>query len=239
MISPRITTTSSGAIIFDEDRVSEFSAEYFDVAYWQSRDLIESQAYGRGSTLIVQFQQQSWVLRHYLRGGLFGKVVNDSYLWLGQRRTRCFREWRLLADLVELDLPVPKPVAARYIRRGRRYTADLITEKIPSVVTLASLISENGQLTPQIWEAVGRCVRRFHEAGVYHADLNAHNIMLEGNAQNVHIIDFDRGYFRPGDAWKQQNLDRLKRSLVKVAGSGKRDFGDGEWNHVLEGYNGT
>ncbi|HET9819949.1 MAG TPA: lipopolysaccharide kinase InaA family protein, partial [Rhodanobacteraceae bacterium] len=52
-------------------------------------------------------------------------------------------------------------------------------------------------------------------ARVDHADLNAHNILL--NAKGLWLIDFDRGEIRvTGTAWKLGNLARLKRSLLKV-----------------------
>ena len=42
---------------------------------------------------------RQWVLRHYYRGGPIGRLLDDQFLWLGEDRTRCFREWRLLARL--------------------------------------------------------------------------------------------------------------------------------------------
>ena len=239
MTNPSVKTIADGAIIFDRDYLDDFPVNFFDPDYWEGQGLVVEEATGRGTTLIVQFNEAQWVLRHYRRGGLFGRVVADSYLWTGARRTRCFREWRLLADLVELGLPVPRPVAARYVRKGQRYTADLITECIPNVETLASLLQRTTQLKEATWERIGSCVRQFHEAGVYHADLNAHNIMLSKEGMDVHIIDFDRGYFRPGQAWKQNNLDRLKRSLRKVAGFSERRFGGREWGWLLGGYGAT
>lgn len=235
MISQRLEKSESGAILFDDANLQVFPERYFEADYWKQHDLVEAEASGRGSTLIVRMQEQRWVLRHYHRGGQLGKLVSDSYLWLGQRRTRCFREWQLLADLDALELPVPKPVAARYVKKGLRYTADLITQCIPGVVTLANLLQTH-PLSETTWENVGSCVRRFHEAGVYHADLNAHNIMLSTDGHRAHIIDFDRGYFRPGQGWKQDNLDRLKRSLVKVTKTRDRGFGGQEWQWLLGGY---
>ena len=41
-----------------------------------------------------------WVLRRYLRGGMAARFARDRYLWLGEERTRSFRELRLLAELL-------------------------------------------------------------------------------------------------------------------------------------------
>ncbi|MCH7834210.1 MAG: 3-deoxy-D-manno-octulosonic acid kinase, partial [Proteobacteria bacterium] len=40
---------------------------------------------------------RQFVLRHFLRGGLIGKLVRDAYVWTGEDTTRSFLEWRLLA----------------------------------------------------------------------------------------------------------------------------------------------
>ena len=66
------------------------------------------------------------------------------------------------------------------------------------------------------WAAIGRCLRRFHDAGVQHADLNAHNIML-GEQGEVWVLDFDRGRLRHPGAWRERVLDRLARSLAKIS----------------------
>jgi 3-deoxy-D-manno-octulosonic acid kinase len=34
-----------------------------------------------------------------------------------------------------------------------------------------------------LWRATGACIRRFHEEGVVHADLNARNILIRDSGQ--------------------------------------------------------
>jgi 3-deoxy-D-manno-octulosonic acid kinase len=77
---------------------------------------------------------------------------------------------------------------------------------------------------------VGAEIARFHAHGVYHADLNAHNILLTD--ASVWLIDFDRGELRhPARAWQQANLARLKRSLLKIgaARNGEAEFERDLW----------
>nr|AIA86950.1 CAZy families GT30 protein [uncultured Idiomarina sp.] len=60
-----------------------------------------------------------------------------------------------------------------------------------------------------------------HEAGVWHADLNAHNILLD-TAGQPWLIDFDRArdYGEPlAHQLRVANMQRLRRSLEKVAGA--------------------
>ncbi|PSD25587.1 3-deoxy-D-manno-octulosonic acid kinase, partial [Stenotrophomonas maltophilia] len=68
------------------------------------------------------------------------------------------------------------------------------------------------------WEEAGRLIARFHRAGLDHADLNAHNILFDGSGHGW-LIDFDRGVIRiPATGWRERNLKRLLRSLVKLRG---------------------
>lgn len=188
-------------ILFDRDALREHGE-------------VEDAKGGRGSISFVRLADTRLVLRRYLRGGLVAKLSRDRYLWLGEDRTRAFQEFRLLVRLREMSLPVPKPVAACY-RRGRlSYRGELVTELLPGTETLAArwLAGRDSRVD---WEAAGRCIRRFHDAGVQHADLNAHNVML-GAAGGVWLLDFDRGRLREPGAWRERVLARLARSVQKI-----------------------
>ena len=169
-----------------------------------------------------------------IRGLSHTKLLADGYLWTGAPRTRSFAEWRLLRRLREWDLPVPQPVAARYVREGFTYRADLITVELPVRQTLASLLTD-APLPAARWSAVGSCVGRLHARGVHHADLNAHNLLL-GDGDAVYVLDFDRGRLRRRGAWEPRVLARLRRSLLKVTAELPRDrFGDDQRRALLAG----
>ena len=118
------------------------------------------------------------------------------------------------SELRAAALPVPVPVAARYVRDGLFYRADLVTEELPTRLTLARAL-EQGPLGADAWRAIGACIGRLHARGVHHADLNAHNLLL-GPDGAVYVLDFDRGRIRARGAWEQAVLERLQRSLRKV-----------------------
>lgn len=167
---------------------------------------------GRQSAWFVRLGQDEAVLRHYRRGGLVGRVVRQSYLWLGEERTRPFAEFRVMSMLRAQGLRVPRPLAAAYWRCGAVYRGALLTARIPAAQPLASAIDE------PVAQAVGEAIAGLHQAGVWHADLNAYNILLDAE-RRVWLIDFDRA--RAGgltNGQRQGNLRRLRRSLVKVAG---------------------
>jgi len=229
-MSEQIRRTTDGAILYDDALLSHAGEEHFDPRYWQASGAVTSAVGGRGDALVVVVPGGGeWVLRHYRRGGLPARVSRDFYLWFGSERSRPWREWRLLASLYEEGLPVPQPVAARVVRVGVGYRGDLLTRRIPAARSLAESLRA-GNTVP--WQDIGRTLRRFHDANVCHADLNAHNVMLDEDGR-VWLLDFDRGTRRRDGSWKQANLRRLQRSLRKL-GLGR----EAEWQSLLDGYRG-
>jgi 3-deoxy-D-manno-octulosonic acid kinase len=212
--------TPAGAMLVDRSllgRAADPAAEaVFDPGYWRARGEILPAARGRGATWFISAESDEWALRHYRRGGLITPLMSlDRYWWAGEDAVRSFVEWRLLAKLHDRGLPVPQPVAARYVRTGLTYRCDLIMRRIVAVVPLSTWLLD-APLTTAAWRRVGATIARLHAAGVDHADLNAHNILL-GSADRVSIIDFDRGRIRARGSWQQGNLRRLRRSLRKIS----------------------
>jgi 3-deoxy-D-manno-octulosonic acid kinase len=231
--------TSTGAVLADPRSLGaagDVAVEaLFEPTFWAARgELVEVTA-GRGAAWFISSTPHQWALRHYRRGGFIARLSADRYVWRGEERVRAFAEWRLLAQLVRHGLPVPKPVAARYQRRGFTYRCDLITERIPDARPLSAVLSL-APLAEYTWREVGAAVARLHAAGVDHADLNAHNILVSGGGA-VSVIDFDRGRLRNPGAWSLKNLSRLHRSLVKIARRLPPDrFSAAAWGWLLAGY---
>src|SRR5262252_7563548 len=156
-----------GRMLYDTLRTSNFSSEFFEPGYWRGHDAIEGTARGRGTTWFIRTGDSGFVLRHYRRGGFMAKLSKDSYWWQGESETRSFAEWYLTYHLHRAGLPVPAPIAARYRREGLFYRADLITQRIENSESLAAKLAQ-GPLSLSQWIAIGRCIRRFHDAGVHH-----------------------------------------------------------------------
>ncbi len=185
--------------------------------------------------MIVGEGSSEFVLRHYCRGGLPGKFIRDAYFWTGERQTRAFAEWYLLAKLSTKGLPVPQPAAARYYRSGPIYRADLLTVRVPAIRSLADRIIERPADAP-FWLGIGRGLRKFHDAGAFHADLNAYNVQVN-IADQLYLLDFDRGKIMTAGVWQQKNLARLHRSLQKIKRADQRvNFSKENWEALLEGY---
>jgi 3-deoxy-D-manno-octulosonic acid kinase len=241
MSEAQVQSTDDGAILFDAAAcgAERPDARWFDAAHWSARGGATAHRGGRGGVAFVETPAGACVLRHYRRGGVAARFSRDRYFFTGARRTRGFREFAMLERLVEWRLPVPAPIAARYVRRGLAYSADLIVRRIPNTDTLAARLSQ-GPLDARVGERVGATIAQFHAAGACHADLNAHNILLDAR-DVVSIIDFDRGTLRaPAFGWQQSNLARLRRSLAKL-GATKRDAGFDTrfWHPLLGAYHAT
>jgi 3-deoxy-D-manno-octulosonic acid kinase len=175
---------------------------------------------GRQAAWFTQGEYGAAVLRHYRRGGLVARISRDRYVWTGAQRSRSYAEFDLLRYLHARGLPVPAPLAAAWWRSGLTYRAAILIERLPGVTALASTLQPSRVARPgySSQQAVAAAIHALHRAGVWHADLNAYNILLDPQGA-AWLIDFDRG--RRGRLTPRQcrgNLLRLRRSLLKVAG---------------------
>lgn len=232
----RVREDAAGGILFDAAVAPQVDERWFVPAFWQDQGALRVQAGGRGGVAVIDTPAGQCVLRHYRRGGLVARLMGDRYLWSGASNTRCFTELRLLGAIAALGLPGPQPVAARYRRQGVFYTADLMTRRIVGAQTLAECLAAH-RLDIGLAEATGELVARFHRAGIWHADLNAHNVMVSPN--KLYLIDFDRGEQRsPASSWQLANLQRLRRSLIKLgaAKQGEAVFEETLWKPLLGRY---
>ena len=234
-LDPRIFRNRNLHILYDAALIAKPSGDIFDPAKHSAGGFLVGKALGRGEAYFLRYDSQDWVLRHYRRGGLVAKFFHDHYLGVKPEDSRSWREWRLLAALYAQGLPVPRPVAASVVAGFGVYRADLITKRLTETCTLANLLKTARQ-SEAVWFAVGRCIRRFHDVNVFHADLNANNILVDGQGQ-VFLIDFDRGGIRNPGSWKEGNLARLLRSLKKIEGRHPGfHFYNEDWPLLLQGY---
>jgi len=245
--------------LYNHELISSFTPEMLTPNYWQARNAITGTAQGRGTTWFIRYvadisktntksdneqQTQHWVLRHYYRGGLIGKLINDSYLFTGIKNTRAMREFALLEQLQHWQLPAPKPVACNVSRHGLFglcYRANLLSSRIEDAQDLVAILSKEN-INDELWLKIGATIKRFHNHGIYHHDLNAHNILIN-EAQEVYLIDFDRGELRNTNKkssesdWKESNMSRLKRSFYKELHQlADFNFTDNHWQMLLSGY---
>jgi 3-deoxy-D-manno-octulosonic acid kinase len=208
--------------------------QWFDAEAWRRGGAVAIETSGRGQVLIVPHDDDTWVLRHYRRGGLVARLIDDHYLWLGAERTRAFREWRLLRELRTAGLPVPSPVAAHVRRSGPVYTGDIITSYLRDTQKLSWFLAR-GRAPAECWRRVGAMIRAVHDHGVDHPDLTAHNVLLDP-AGNPFLVDFDNAHVRPPGNWRRLGVERFNRSLRKVALETGTEFDAAAWRELTAGY---
>lgn len=230
-------TLEHSHFLFDEADKHNCDTRIFDpeyvVAHLQSSTI---SSHGRGHVLVFSHRGKTLALRQYRRGGWIQHVSADRYLWRGLRQTRGWKEFYLLAQMKRLGLPCPSPYACQAQRSGMAYSASLITELIPHTSTLAQTLQRH-ELPASMWHKVGKTIRRFHDEGFFHADLNAHNILIDDN-DSAFLIDFDRGEKkRPARRWQFANLHRLQRSIKKCwMQADVFYFSPTSWNDLTDGY---
>ena len=234
-IIPRTTQNNNAYILYDESAITNPDIELFDPDQLNRHAEIIQIGTGRGSAWYVNADKHQWVLRHYLRGGFISRFIIDTYWSASLNSSRSWHEWNLLKQLYTKGLPVPRPVAACVKRRFGFYHADILVEKIANAQTMAEILGHR-KLTSEEWENIAATIKRFHDHGVYHADLNANNILLN-EEKEVYIIDFDRGQIRKPGPWKAANLIRLERSLNKIRNSQKQFlYQNSDWKILQNTY---
>ncbi|MFK8031800.1 MAG: 3-deoxy-D-manno-octulosonic acid kinase [Gammaproteobacteria bacterium] len=230
---PAVVRKRVGAqvLLLQSDFSEDAENHVFDPSGWRLSEPVGS---GRGANWYVGTGEQSFVLRHFRRGGAIARLLGDKYWFRSEDSTRSFAEFNLLLKMHRSGLPVPEPVAAGYIKFGPWYRAQLLTRRIPCAQSWSvELSTDSGS---RFWEDVGRAVAKVHNALVDHADLNAHNVMTDDTGQ-VFIIDFDKSTERDSLAggWRQSNLSRLHRSLNKILPD-QQSLVDAGWRQLISAY---
>src|SRR5690606_3263837 len=145
-------------MLIDANRVRHPGAFLFD----PSSSELGAVAVGKGGRQAAWFVQGDFgpaVLRHYRRGGLIARLSPNRYVWTGAAATRSFAEFKLLRFMYEAGLPVPRPLAAAYWRRGLTYRAAIMVQRIAEVEPLAVIWPTTDPA------AVAQVVFEMHEAG--------------------------------------------------------------------------
>ena len=231
MITEQIKRCGRDWIIYDPALIAEPESACFELSHWGER-LVGSAA-GRQAAHFIDHDEQAWVLRHYWRGGLPGRLLRDQYLYLGRNWTRPFKEWRILKQAFEDGVHVPRPVAARVSPQRLVYRGDILMQRIDQAQSLADLLAADAMLPP-LWRSLALTIARCHQAGYWHADLNARNVLCRDG--QWWLIDFDRARQRGPGTWGFENIRRLKRSLDKLRQAGELRYRKADWDEFVHAW---
>ena len=149
--------------------------------------------------------------------------------WLGRTyfgpRARPLREFWLLLCARRRSLPVPEPVAA-IVERGRwlpiSYRGVLVMAEAAGE-PLWDVLAGGGRA--DVLPALGRSLRRLHEAGLTHPDLNLRNILVtdDGTGPAFTYVDLDGAHIgaAPSLRSRRRSLRRIRRSARKLDPDGR------------------
>lgn len=233
-MNKKVFKAGAARILADTEWFPAAVPDIFDPKdYLNARPVSEG---GRSAAWFIDTDYGPAVLRHFRRGGLVAKIISSRYLRTGASRCRAFKEFEILAVLAQKGVPTARPLAAIYQPRGLGAEMAIITQHIENTVPLSAKLRQSDLHSPQVDHLASACaktIRLMHEAGVWHADLNAFNLLVDDQG-TVHVIDLDRGLQKNiTPSLAEANLQRLRRSLVKENGQNGDDF----WQTLKNHYN--
>jgi len=197
--------------------------------------------YGRGSLLRITLPDGGNALvRPYRHGGVFRRMTGKLFCtW----PTRPFSELAVTQEIGRRGIRTVDTIAAVVERMwGPFYRGWLVSRELTDARDLW-LVFKSGlskETAIHLLGAVGRAIRRMHEAGIYHADLNVKNILVrtENGHHEVYLIDFDKARLQAGRIsalHANRNLHRLLRSVRKLDPQ-RRFFSEQDWTALMESY---
>ena len=189
--------------------------KYCDIADYESGGKVIQVFMGRGRTYLVNDPEgRRVIIRHYYRGGMMAKLLNDKFLSFSSTAERSVQEYDLLLRMRAMGLHVPTPILARVTRSGLFIRNDIITKEITGARNVGKILSERPMTDAEILK-MGEAIGTLFRAGIYHSDLNINNLLLDG-ADNPWICDFDKcEMIKITPKRYNEMVSRLKRSFDK------------------------
>ena len=188
---------------------------------------------GRGTVKTIDcpgIKKERIVIRQYHRGGKIQKFNSDIY-W---GSSRPLKELWIGYQAMEKGIPTAEVIAACHHRvfwlfyRGHLVSREIMNGR--DIISYLDSLSRplNREEIIQKRKAiktVGSLIRKMHDVGIWHADLNLKNIILQLDNEHKlqgYIIDFDKSRIksRLSENERVQNLLRLNRSVEKFKRKG-------------------
>jgi 3-deoxy-D-manno-octulosonic acid kinase len=195
------------------------------------------EATGRGATARLELPSGArLVLKRLRRGGIVGGLWRDRFP--GPRRL--LDNLRLPLVALARGVATPRPAALLVVGGPPGlFRGWLAVEEVSDARDLATRFRSSSPPTREELSRVMALVRRMHDAGLEHHDLNLGNLLLRDAAQGADsawVIDLDGGRLHEGPlpfARRQRALRRLERSHLKLLGGAIRDEAARGWVYDL------
>jgi uncharacterized protein len=159
------------------------------------------------------------------RGGLVRLILKDLYVGM---RARPVRELEVAAEARRRGIPVAEPIGAMvewvapFI-----YRSAFLTRALPGMTLWKFLRTDDEALVrTHVIEQARQALDTMHRQGLFHADLNLHNLFVTKVHESfaVTILDLDKAQFfrAPLPArMRARNLGRLRQSARKLDPEGR------------------
>jgi 3-deoxy-D-manno-octulosonic acid kinase len=214
-------TFEGGAAVARRDvapAVRRALAETGSLHRWAAAQPARREFTGRGAAYGVTLGGVPAVVRHARHGGLLAPLLGDVFAG----RPRFYREAALARRFTAGGVPTPEVLAGVRYRAGPLHRADVATERIEGADLVEVFFGERapeGRARAAALAAVGRLIRRLHDLGYVHPDLQLRNLLLAGTGASARawLLDVDtcRPMRRDPDRERARNLQRFERSWAK------------------------
>lgn len=174
------------------------------------------------------------VVRHAWHGGLFAPLLRDWWI----PPTPAATELVIAAILARAGVPTPPVIAfATYPAAYLFRSVDVMTVEVDGADLAATLAAAPDTDRAALHLALARLFSGLLNAGAWHQDLNAKNILIARNGSgepHAVLLDVDRVKFVPaGDPHMgSANLDRLRRSMEKFRARGEAALSDHDFSEI-------
>jgi hypothetical protein len=154
------------------------------------------------------------------RGGMIASILGDVYVGMTPRP---LTELALTIEAMRRGIPVAEPLGAMVEWIGPALYRGFFLTRALRGMTLWEFLKTDDDPTVRnhVLGQAGAAIDTMHDKGLFHADLNLHNLLVTQVQESftVTIIDLDKSrlFDAPvSSAMRRANIDRLLRSARKL-----------------------
>jgi 3-deoxy-D-manno-octulosonic acid kinase len=159
------------------------------------------------------------------RGGLIASILSDVYVGIAPRP---LTELAVTIEAMRRGIPVAEPMGAMVEWIGPALYRGFFLTRAVRGMTLWEFVKTDNDPTVRshVLEQARAAIDTMHDKGLFHADLNLHNLLVTRarDSFTVILIDLDKSRFFDAplsSAMRRANTARLMRSARKLDPSGQ------------------
>ena len=159
------------------------------------------------------------------RGGLIHLALKDLYVGIGARPVR---ELAVAAEARRRGIPVAEPIGAIVEWVAPLLYRSMFLTRALAGMTLWEFLQtdDDAFVRAHVIEQARQALATMHQLGLFHADLNLHNLFVTKSRESfaVAILDLDKAQLFQGPVparMRARNLERLLQSARKLDPKGR------------------